>query len=42
VFHAVRGLVYAARGEGRDALLWQARVHYALEQRLSTACDDAA
>jgi aminoglycoside phosphotransferase (APT) family kinase protein len=42
VFHAARGLVYAARDEGRDAPLWQARVHHALEHCLSTACDDAA
>lgn len=31
VFHAVRGLIYAAHAEGRDTALWNARVAYALE-----------
>jgi aminoglycoside phosphotransferase (APT) family kinase protein len=42
VFQAVRGLVYAAHGEGRDAPLWQARVGYVLEHCLHTARNDAA
>lgn len=42
VFHAVRGLVYAAMAERRDASLWNRRVTCALERSLAlglTTCE---